>query len=118
MDRSQIIAVDFDGTLCFSAWPDVGEPNHPLINYLKGQQKAGVKLILWTCRSGAALDKAVSWCREVACLEFDAINDNVQEVIDYYGHNSRKIFCDIYIDDKACVPDNAGLTPVKQVLIE
>lgn len=30
MDRSQIIAVDFDGTLCFSAWPDVGEPNNPL----------------------------------------------------------------------------------------
>ena len=34
MDRSQIIAVDFDGTLCYSAWPDVGEPNNPLINYL------------------------------------------------------------------------------------
>lgn len=118
MDRSQIIAVDFDGTLCFSVWPDVGEPNHPLINYLKWQQKAGAKLILWTCRSGAALDKAVSWCREVAHLEFDAINDNVQEVIDYYGHNSRKISCDIYIDDKACVPDNAVLTLVKQVLIE
>ena len=36
-----VIAVDFDGTLCFSAWPDVGEPNNPLINYLKIQQKAG-----------------------------------------------------------------------------
>ena len=105
MDRSQIIAVDFDGTLCFSAWPDVGEPNNPLISYLKRQQKAGNKLILWTCRSGAALDKAVSWCREVADLEFDAVNDNVQEVIDYYGNNSRKISCDIYIDDRACVPD-------------
>ena len=105
MDRSQIIAVDFDGTLCFSAWPDVGEPNNPLISYLKRQQKAGNKLILWTCRSGAALDKAVSWCREVADLEFDAVNDNVQEVIDYYGNNSREISCDIYIDDRACVPD-------------
>ncbi len=37
MDRSQIIAVDFDGTLCFSAWPDVGEPNDTLISYLKDQ---------------------------------------------------------------------------------
>lgn len=35
MDRSQIIAVDFDGTLCFSAGPDVGEPNNTLIKYLK-----------------------------------------------------------------------------------
>ena len=22
-----IIAVDFDGTLCYSNWPDLGEPN-------------------------------------------------------------------------------------------
>ena len=55
MDKKKIIAVDFDGTLCFSTWPDTGEPNQPLI--------------------------------------------------DYYGNNSRKIFCDIYIDDKACVLD-------------
>ena len=105
MDKKRIIAVDFDGTLCFSAWPDAGEPNYPLINYLKGEQKAGNRLILWTCRSGAALDKAVSWCREVANLEFDAVNDNVPEVIEHYGNNSRKISCDIYIDDKACVPE-------------
>ena len=42
----------------------------------------------------------------MAHLEFDAVNDNVPEVIDYYGNNSRKISCDIYIDDKACVPDD------------
>ena len=36
MERNyQIIAVDFDGTLCFSKWPDCGEPNQALINYLK-----------------------------------------------------------------------------------
>jgi len=28
MERNyEIIAVDFDGTLCFSKWPDCGEPN-------------------------------------------------------------------------------------------
>ena len=27
----QIIAVDFDGTLCYSNWPELGEPNKPLI---------------------------------------------------------------------------------------
>ena len=31
----QIIAVDFDGTLCFSKWPELGEPNQPLIEYLQ-----------------------------------------------------------------------------------
>ena len=65
MERNyEIIAVDFDGTLCFSKWPDCGEPNQPLINYLKKWKSDGNKLILWTCRIGEALSNAVSWCQE------------------------------------------------------
>lgn len=56
----QIIAVDFDGTLCFSKWPELGEPNRPLIEYLKVWRNQGNKLILWTCRAGEALEKAIS----------------------------------------------------------
>lgn len=48
-----------------------------------------------------------------AYLEFDAINDNVQEVIDYYGHNSCKISCDMYIDDKAFLPNDVGVVLTK-----
>ena len=32
---------------------------------------------------------------------FDAVNDNLPEVIALYGSNSRKITCDYYIDDRA-----------------
>ena len=99
----QIIAVDFDGTLCYSNWPELGEPNRPLIEYLKYQKFLGNKLILWTCRAGDALDRAVSWCKEQQ-LEFDAVNDNLPEIIEQYGNNSRKITCDYYIDDKAILP--------------
>jgi len=42
----QIIAVDFDGTLCYSNWPELGEPNRPLIEYLIDQKRSGNKLIL------------------------------------------------------------------------
>ena len=100
----QIIAVDFDGTLCFSNWPELGEPNLPLIRYLIAQKHAGNKLILWTCRVGEALENAVSWCRDHH-LEFDAVNDNLPEIIEKYGTNSRKITCEYYIDDKAILPD-------------
>lgn len=100
----QIIAVDFDGTLCFSKWPEeLGEPNRPLIEYLKVWRNQGNKLILWTCRAGEALEKAISWCQDQQ-LEFDAVNDNLPEVIEMYGNNSRKISCDYYIDDKAILP--------------
>ena len=95
----QIIAVDFDGTLCFSNWPELGEPNLTLINYLKSWKENGNKLILWTCRIDEALTKAVDWCRKQG-LEFDAVNDNLPEIVEYYGTNSRKITCDYYIDDR------------------
>ena len=64
----QIIAVDFDGTLCYSNWPELGEPNRPLIEYLINQKRSGNKLILWTCRAGEALEKAVSWCKDLSML--------------------------------------------------
>lgn len=100
----QTIAVDFDGTLCFSNWPELGEPNIALIEYLKNWRNNGNKLILWTCRAGEALENALSWCQEHE-LTFDAVNDNLPEVIELYGNNSRKISCDYYIDDKAMLPD-------------
>ena len=100
----RIIAVDFDGTLCYSNWPELGEPNRPLIEYLRSQKDQGNKLILWTCRAGEALEKAVSWCRDQQ-LEFDAVNDNLPEIVELYGTNSRKITCDFYIDDKAILPE-------------
>ncbi len=104
MDDYKIIAVDFDGTLCYSNWPELGEPNVMLIEYLKRFKEAGNKLILWTCRAGEALDRAVSWCHEQE-LEFDAVNDNLPEIVALYGNNSRKITCDYYIDDRACLPE-------------
>ena len=69
----QTIAVDFDGTLCYSKWPELGQPNQALIEYLQ------------------------EWKR----------NDNLPEIIEFHGHNSRKISCDYYIDDRMLLPENA-----------
>lgn len=102
-EKFHIIAVDFDGTICTDCYPKVGIPNLPLIQLLKEIRAEGAKLILWTCRSGAYLEDAVSYCK-VFGLEFDAINDNLPEITQKYGNNSRKIFADVYIDDKSCFP--------------
>ena len=95
-----VFAVDFDGTLSYGQWPEVGVANEGLIDFLKKRKNQGDKLILWTCREGETLDKAVAWCHEHG-LEFDAVNDNLPEIIEQYQWNSRKISCDFYIDDKA-----------------
>lgn len=101
--ENKIIAIDFDGTLCHGNWPGVGEPNRKLIDELLNLQRRGSKLILWTCREGEALCNAVEWCKGFN-LVFDAINDNLPEIKEKYGSNSRKISCDIYIDDRSCIP--------------
>ena len=49
--KQNIIAVDFDGTLCSNQFPKIGAPNEELIDYLKKRQANGEKLILWTSRN-------------------------------------------------------------------
>ena len=97
-----VFAVDFDGTLSFGKWPGVGEPNVGLISFLRDRKMSGDKLILWTCREGDDLEIAVNWCMKQG-LEFDAVNDNLPDVIEKYGCNSRKVSCDFYIDDRTIV---------------
>ena len=105
-DGKYIIAVDFDGTLITdNTWPDVqGKPNDQLFIHLINERKNGNKIILNTCRCGEHLLPAVEFCRDHG-LEFDAINENLPELIAAYGSDSRKISADIYIDDNACHPD-------------
>ena len=95
-----IYAVDFDGTLCESIFPGIGSPNMALINHLIKRRKQGNKIILWTCRVNERLQEAVEWCKSYG-LEFDAVNENLPEMIEFYGNDTRKIHADVYIDDKA-----------------
>ena len=55
----KILAIDFDGTLSLGNWPEVGPANDRLISYLLDRKRCGDKLILWTCRAGAALEAAI-----------------------------------------------------------
>lgn len=96
---SYIIAVDFDGTLCKNMYPEIGEPNNALIEYLKIRQDVGHKLILWTCRVGDQLEQAIDWCQDHG-LTFDAVNQNLPEIIEGFGGDCRKIFAHEYIDDR------------------
>ena len=107
-----IIAIDFDDTLFqyvppadgspdYSGRPgSIGRPNEALIPLLRTARKDGDQIILWTCREGKALQEAVDACKAHG-LEFDAVNDNLEELKQLYGNNSRKISADLYIDDKA-----------------
>ena len=104
---SKVYAVDFDGTLCEDKWPEIGTVNDKLIGYLIGRRQQGEKVILWTCRSGELLQKAVEWCLEHG-LEFDAVNENLPERIEFFGGDCRKVGANVYIDDRAWNPIIGG----------
>lgn len=99
----KIIAVDFDGTLCEDKWPEIGDARESLIWHLRCRRAVGDKIILWTCRVGERLQEAVEWCSERGLI-FDAVNENLPEVIEACGGDSRKIYADEYIDDKMVGP--------------
>lgn len=93
-----IYAVDFDGTLCENKYPEIGRPNHALMNFLKDKQKRGAKIILWTMREGTLLFDAVKWLEEWD-FKPDYVNDNTDELKQAFGSNPRKVFANVYIDD-------------------
>lgn len=98
-----VIAVDFDGTLCDHCYPDIGQPHESLIQALIQAKRQGHKLILWTCREDEMLADAVSWAH-LHGLDFDAVNANLVENIRACRADPRKIFADMYLDDRAATP--------------
>ena len=96
----RIIGVDFDGTLAITkgTYPKIQKPIQEVIDYILEEQKKGAYLILVTMREGDVLDQAVKWCREQG-IEFDAVNDNLTHMKEFFNNNPRKIFCNEYLDD-------------------
>ena len=96
---NKIYAVDFDGTLNTAEYPELGEPNTELFQFLIHRQQCGDKIILWTCREGDLFREAVIYCRANG-LEFDAVNDNIPKKQREIQNNCRKVYADYYIDDR------------------
>lgn len=95
-----VYAVDFDGTLAITRFPEILEPKKKVIAAVKMLKAQGHKIILWTSRAGKDLDAAVKWCKEQE-IEFDSVNEPLPEQIERWSNDTRKVYADFYIDDKA-----------------
>lgn len=93
-----IIAVDFDGTIVKHEYPSIGKEIPFAIKTLKLLQEEGHQIILWTYRSGKELDDAIQFCKKGG-LTFHAVNNNFEDE-EYDNSYSRKIYADVYIDDR------------------
>lgn len=108
----KIVAVDFDGTLVEDDFPNIGAKNEQMFRVMKALKSQGVKIILWTSRNndalGDLLEDAVKYCKKEG-LTFDAVNENLKEVQELTGADTRKIYADLYIDDKSVPHSQAPL---------
>jgi hypothetical protein len=100
MKKYNYIAVDFDGTLCEHRFPEIGEPIYKTMRFICYHAERGAKIILHTCRENAPdgrqyLTEAVEWCKDHA-VPIHAVNENP-----WVPFGRRKIYADIYIDDRA-----------------
>ena len=102
--KINLIAVDFDDTICFGNNED--DPSKSTytfdmnaIRIIKDFQKRGGSVILWTCRSGKSLTRAVD---ELAGIGFhpDYVNEDHIRTIAKWGNSSKKVYADLYIDEK------------------
>lgn len=97
--KSLVIAVDFDGTVVEHKFPAIGKTLPFAFETLKELQNRGHRLILWTYRHGETLDAAVEFCRQNG-VEFYAVNSSYPEERFNPESASRKLDCDLFIDDR------------------
>lgn len=94
-----IIAVDFDGTLCQSKYPELGAPMTGAVESMQRLAGEGHYLIIHSCRTGERLKDAINWLLEHR-IPFHRVNDHCPANLALYGDGGQKIYADVYIDDK------------------
>ena len=96
-----VLGVDFDKTLCYSAYPFCGEET-PIAEWLRQiQANSNNKFItiIFSCREGLPADLAKIWL-ENHNIKWNYFNENDPNRIKVYK-DCRKIYCDMLIDDTA-----------------
>lgn len=97
-DQKLIYSFDFDGTIVINKFPEIGEVIQPTVDFIKKIKEDGHYIILNTMRENEHLLKALMFCKGLG-IKFDAVNDNLPHMKEFYKNNPRKIFANYYIDD-------------------
>ncbi len=101
MVENVTIAVDFDGTIVFHEYPEMGSAVPGAVDWIKKFQETGARIILFTMRSDREerkyLAEAVEFLRERG-VELDGVNTNPGQE---NWTSSPKAEAQLYIDDAA-----------------
>lgn len=106
--RYKYIAVDFDDTIATDAYPEIGKLKPHADVVLRKVKELGGKICIWTCRNGEDELKVKAFL-EKHNIPWDVFNEPFPEIIEKYSGSSRKIFADLYIDDKGIHSIDKGI---------
>jgi len=116
-DQRRILAVDFDGTICEDAFPEIGAPREAVIAAMRDLHHRGWKIIIHTCRANqgpvaegdsaknrfARLREMLDWLRRHA-VPFDKVWGLKlcgPALIEDAPNEIGKPAADVYWDDRA-----------------
>lgn len=111
-----VIAIDFDGTIVDNAYPNIGALKPNVVAVIRRLHDESHKIVINTCRTGEHAKDAFNFLIEHK-IPFDALNENIPELVSIYPLESRKISADLYIDDRNLggIPENWNEIYVKIV---
>jgi hypothetical protein len=94
-----VIGIDFDGTIVYDAYPEIGEPIPGAIETINKWFNDGFWIVIHSCRAGVYEEDMRDWLHNQGIM-CHTVNGNLQWRIDKYGSDTRKMSLDINIDDK------------------
>lgn len=98
--KHKLFCIDFDGTIAYDAWPGVGELIPGAKETMLKIKELGGEIAIWTCRTDEHAQNAKDFLDKNG-IPYDYFNKPFAEHVNIYGgDNSRKIFSDVYIDDR------------------
>lgn len=94
-----ILAIDFDGTIVEDKYPSIGTIKWGAKEYINMLYNDGYTIIIWTCRTGKALKEAKQWLQANG-IKHHHVNKSCPANVAKYKVDTRKVYADMYIDDK------------------
>lgn len=105
--RALLIAIDFDGTCVEHAFPHVGKTMPGAVETIRDLKEAGHRILMWTCREDFSTHKYLTQAKRWALkngIDFHGHNEDPQNPFLELGgeakQHQRKIYADLYIDDR------------------
>jgi hypothetical protein len=97
--KFKYIAIDFDDTIATDGYPEIGELKLFADVVIRKIKEHGGQIAIWTCREGEDEIKVKKFLEEHN-IPWDVFNEPFPDIVEQFNGSGRKIFADVYIDDK------------------